>query len=128
MANRQFKVSESLTQWSQSATRDRLFLLFVAAWILPTILSAVLAIVNFSALTNQIPLFYSRLWGETQLANKQFLFLPIAGTFLLGIFNLGLATSFHSKDKVISYLLAGTTALVSALDFIAILNIIRLML
>ena len=74
----------------------------------------------------QIPLFYSRAWGEGQLATKQYIFLPIIGVLLLGVFNLGLAVSFPARDKVLAYLLAGTASLVGILSAITIFNIIRL--
>ncbi len=124
----QFKVRESLAQWSQPAIADHFFVLFILLWLIPVILGMVVVAINYSSLPNQIPLFYSRVWGETQLAGKIFLFLPIGGTLLLGLFNLGLATSFHTKDKIFSYLLAGTASLVSALSFLAVVNITRLML
>ena len=125
---KQFKVGDSISRWSQSATSDKIFSAFIASWGIPVALAAILILINFRALPNQVPLFYSRVWGEDQLANKMFLYLPVAGAFLLGTFNLGLAISFHERDKVISYLLAGTASLVSALSFLSILNILRLML
>lgn len=124
---KKFDVSKNFSQWTQSATGDRLFVGLFFAWLVFVLLAAAYAAVNFGRLPDQIPLFYSRPWGESQLSNRYFLFLPIGGAFLLGIFNLGAATSFHFRDRVVSYLLAGTATLVAALSFLSVVNIIKLM-
>lgn len=123
-----FKIQATeIHRWSESAFSDRLFRAFFLCWITPLILISLYAVRFFSLLPSQIPIFYTRGWGEAQLAPKSYLFLPIIGTVLLGIFNLGLATTFHPKDRVISYLLAGTAALVAILTTLTLGSIINLM-
>jgi hypothetical protein len=122
----EFKARERFSSWSQSAKTDRIFTLFVFFWALPLLLILVFTIVKFNDLPSQIPLLYSRAWGEEQLATREYIFLPLGGAILLGIFNLGLAVNFHTQDKVISYLLAGTATLVSILSSLTIFNIIKL--
>ncbi len=122
----EIKAREKITKWSQSAASDGLFRLFLSLWLIPLVLAFAFAAFNFKALPDQIPLFYSRSWGESQLAAKNYIFVPLAGTFLLGIFNFGLAVNFHAKDRVGSYLLTGTATLVSLLAAITTVNIINL--
>lgn len=122
-----FKAKERFTSWSQSALSDGLFLLFIVTWITPILIISVYITLSLGKLPDQVPLFYSRLWGESQLANRYYLFLPAAGTVLLGIFNLSLATGLHQRDKVSAYLLAGTATLISLLSSITIFSIINLM-
>ena len=105
---------------------DKYFKMFFLLWIVPFLIMLILVVFKFFSLPPQVPLFYSRIWGENQLANKEFLFLPIAGVFLLGIFNNALGMMFYPKDKVMSYLLAGAASLVSILSTITIINILLL--
>ncbi len=111
----------------QSAASDQYFRLLFFFWALPLLFTFIYCLVNFAGLPDQIPLFYSRSWGEAQLASRFLIFLPFGGTLLLGIFNLSLATSFHAGEKIFAYLLAGTAVLVSILSAITTINIINLM-
>ena len=122
----EFKTPSGISSWSSSAKVDRVFLLILTTWIVPVIFALIISMVFFNRLPDEVPLFYSRIWGESQLATKQFLFLPTLGVILLGSFNFAVAVSFHSRDRVLAYLLAGAMALVSILSTITIFNIIRL--
>lgn len=121
------KPKEAITHWSENARNDKYFKLFLSLWIIPILISIISSLIAYKNLPLQIPLFYSRPWGETQLANTIYIFLPTAGSFLLGIVNFALSISSIQKNKVFSYLLAGTAALVSLLSTITVLNIINLM-
>ena len=121
-----FQTREKLTKWSQSAFADRFFLLLSATWVLAIILTTAVILFSFPFLPKEIPLFYSRPWGDPQLATTPYIFLPVAGSLLLGIFNLGMGVTYHPKDKVLSYLLIGTTTLVSILSLVTTFNIILL--
>lgn len=123
---KRFRVSERLGDWSRSAFSDRVFLVFVFLWIAPILTVLLFSFWRYQDLPNQIPLFYSHVWGESQLAVRSYVFLPSAGVVLLGLFNLGLAISFHEKEKVLSYFLAGTAGLISVISAITIYNIVVL--
>lgn len=112
--------------WMRSAANDKYFRAFFFSWIIPLVLILVYILINFWGLPKDIPLFYSRVWGEDQIIKRAFIFLPVTGTLLLGIFNFSLAVSFHEKNRVISYFLAGSSCLVSLLSMITIFNIINL--
>lgn len=117
---------ERINSWTQEFVSDRFFLTLLIIWLLLITVPVVAVAASFPNLPNEIPLFYSRLWGKTQLAQKTFLFLPTGGVALLGIGNFGFAISFHPKDRVFSYLLAGGTALLAVLSATTTLNIIWL--
>ncbi len=121
-----FKTHEKLSSWTESAFSDRFFWLFASLWALPLLISAIYILLNYSNLPMEIPLFYSRIWGEGQLAKQIYIILPTAGAVLLGIFDLGLAINFHSKDRVFAYLLSATSSLVAILVLVTTLNIINL--
>lgn len=111
----------------EEAKTDKYFRTFFYIWIIPLLLIIIFTVLNYTGLPKEIPLFYSRTWGDNQIAQKGFIFLPIGGTLLLGIFNLGLGANYLQKNIVISYFLAGCASLVSILSAITIFNIINLM-
>ncbi len=111
----------------ETSQKDNIFKTFFLLWLVPLILTLIYILFYFRNLPLQIPLFYSRLWGESQLAAKFYIFLPLVGTLLLGIFNFSLAASFHSREKVFSYLLSGTAMVISLLAMITTFNIVNLM-
>lgn len=122
-----FKTTLNFALWFKNASSDKYFRGFFFIWLIPLFFTTVTTLINYSSLPREIPLFYSRVWGEAQLAQRGLIFLPTSGTFLLGIFNFSLAANFHQRDKVLSYFLAGCASLVSILSAITILNIIKLM-
>lgn len=83
---------------------------------------------KFSALPNQVPLFYSRPWGEDQLAPKVFLFLIPACSLTVFLINLTtvklLVKNNQSFLSSVSQLFA---LLFSFLGLIALVKIIFLL-
>ena len=126
---RQFTSNQTKNQisnWLHSALTDNFMIGFIILWVVPLVLITGYSIFNFNSLPDQIPLFYSRKWGEGQLAARGYVFVPVAGSFLLGIFNFCLGINFHPSEKVLSYLFAGTAVIISALTAITTFNIINL--
>jgi len=119
--------SEKISSWSASSLQDRYFRLFFLTWFLPLAISVIFVVIHFSQLPQEIPLFYNRLWGQAQLAQKGYLFLPLGGATLLGLGNLAFAVSWHEKDRIFSFLLAGTASLVAILASITTIKIVLLM-
>ena len=105
---------------------DKTFLVFISVFALPLVLTLILIFFKLNTLRNQIPLFYSQIWGETQLGSRLYIFLPIVGSFIFGFLYFVLAHNFYSTYKVIVYLLVGSAILVSLLSAITIFNIVRI--
>lgn len=122
-----FNTKERLSGWSRSAFSDQLFRIFLGSWLVSLLISAGYIFMNFKNLPLEIPLFYSRVWGQAQLARNVYIFLPTLGVFLLGIFDFSLSISFHPRDRVFAYLLAGVSSLLSILVLVTSLNIVNLM-
>lgn len=101
--SRFFNVNRNFDLLPKTAAVDKYLRGFFLVWIIPLLLITVFTLLNYSGLPKEIPLFYSRVWGEAQLTGKSLIFLPIGGIFLLGIFNLSLAANFHEHDRVLSY-------------------------
>lgn len=121
------KPAEVITNWYQNARADKFFWLFLVIWFVPISITILVTFFSINNLPLQIPLFYSRPWGQLQLAKTPYLFLPMAGAFLLGIFNFATSLALRQKSLVLSYLLEGAAALVSTLAAITVINIIILM-
>lgn len=71
----------------------------------------------------QIPLLFSKPWGESQLLEKKYLLLaPIIVSFFF-VINNRLASISISKDKLMTYIFLATQLLVS---FFAITTVVRI--
>lgn len=83
-------------------------------------------IFKFGNLPNQVPLYYSLPWGDSQLASASSLFLlPSFSIFLLLIDNL-LATFFFKNIPLLSRILIFISLIFSIFSFITLFQIINL--
>lgn len=119
--------STAISTWFGQAKQDRLLVFFVVVWSFMILFSTIYSAWNFPSLPDQVPLFYSRPWGQMQLATKINVFVPIFGVLLLGILNFSLAIAMYAKDKILAYLLAGAASLTSFLCSLTVVNIVNLM-
>jgi hypothetical protein len=71
-----------------------------------------------------IPLWYSKPWGNDQLANTSFLFLLPIGTLLWNIVNTLFSIHFTKEHLVFSQILFFTSLLISILSGITLIMII----
>ena len=78
----------------------------------------------FSQLPPQVPLYYSRPWGESQLAPAHHLFFLPSFSLLFLLLNIGLAVPFIEKKKFLSVCLAWASLIVSGLALITLIKII----
>lgn len=74
----------------------------------------------------QVPLLYSRPWGEEQLISPVGLFIPPIISFLIIIVNSIAATLIPGEEKLASQLLVLFAAVFSFLCFITIFKIVTL--
>lgn len=92
--------------------------------LLLTILQISAIMLTFSGLPSQVPLFYSRPWGEPQITSSQsLLYLPGLSLAVL-ILNNFLAVFFIKQEKFLSICLAWTSALFSLFCLITLVKII----
>lgn len=74
----------------------------------------------------EVPLFYSRPWGEEQLAHSGFLwFLPLGALFITFL-NLSLAAFLIERLPFLARILVWSTSLISLLVSITIFKIVTL--
>ncbi len=117
---------KSVGGWAAPVREDKLAMAAMITWLVFLILSAGTLLWFQKKLPAEVPLFYSRPWGENMLAQRQMLWLPIAGTLLLGLGDFGFGISLYNSNKFLSRVLFGIGALVSVLSALAVVNIIFL--
>lgn len=88
------------------------------------ILSLVLIAWRWNKLPPHVPLWYSRPWGEDQLATPYWLLLLPAGAIFWYIVNIVLATYLSEEYRIFAQLLFLTSLLVSFLSFITLVKIL----
>lgn len=98
--------------------------------VLSTLFSLIVLLGSFfllyQYLPSHLPLFYSRPWGNQQLAEKdQFLLLPFL-SLLLSLLNLLLASQLHSSQIVLKRTLLGSLFVINAVILITALKILFL--
>jgi len=87
-----------------------------------TALNLILVAIFFKKLPPELPLFYSRPWGESQLVTKnQFLILPSGGLLIL-IINLRLASFLFSRELILAKIITWTTTVISLLISISLIK------
>jgi len=83
-------------------------------------------IFNFSKLPPEVPLFYSRPWGEEQLAlNWQLAILP-ALSLIIFLVDLILAAKLYSQESLLAQILVWSSTIFSLLTTITLVKIITL--
>lgn len=106
------------SNWIIGLVNKCIFALFVA--------SLFSIIWRWAALPPTVPLWYSRPWGDAQLAHPAFLFLlPLGGLILYGL-NLILAVYVTSQYLVFTQTLFLASFVVNFLSFITLVKILFL--
>jgi len=80
----------------------------------------------WSKLPPQLPLFYSRPWGEEQLVAKNLFFILPAACFIFIIINLRLASFFFKKEVLLSQILIWSALVFSLLTTISLWKILTI--
>lgn len=80
----------------------------------------------WSKLPPQLPLFYSRPWGEEQLVAKNLFFILPAACFTFIIINLRLASFFFKKEVLLSQILIWSALIFSLLTTISLWKILTI--
>lgn len=80
----------------------------------------------WSRLPPQVPLFYSRVWGEEQLAQKyQIIILP-AFAILAFLFNFFVSARLFPKEPLLARILIGSSCLLVFILILALFQIVNL--
>jgi hypothetical protein len=76
------------------------------AIIIADLLMAGVFFYKFSSLPPQIPLFFSRAWGEDQLADIWFIFLlPVLAHLFIGL-NILIGKKLFTEDKLVNQIIS----------------------
>jgi len=85
-------------------------------------------ILTISRLPPEIPLFYSRPWGEEQLASKYFLWFLLIGLSICALIDIILATLVSEKFPLLAQILIWTGVLILLMGSLTIIKIVILVL
>lgn len=105
-------LKNKLTNFNVKAT---LFLL-TASWLI--------LLFFFKKLPPQVPLLYSKPWGESQLADKELMFLLPGISSLLSFINLRLASFFFKDERFLGLLMVWLNFTVVTLATITLIRIL----
>lgn len=90
------------------------------------LISLVLFLLRAGSLPPQVPLWYAKPWGETQLAHPLWLLILPATSFVVYLVNVVVAAYITSEHLVFTQLLYATSLLVSFLSFVTLAKILFL--
>lgn len=96
-----------------------------AAWIQLVVGSAVIAWF-WRTLPPQVPLWYSKPWGDERLASPWFLLLPLLSSVIVYIVNLTAVVQFAGNHLLFVRVLLLTSLLISLLSGIMVIRIVTL--
>lgn len=104
--------------------QDSIIFWATSASILLSLSLMILFLFYLDQLPNQIPLFFSLPWGETQLASKtQFIILPSI-ILLIALINLSLTWYLHASQLTMKRIIVFSTTMVALIATIAGMRII----
>lgn len=106
--------------------KDKSCNLGIKLFFLLLIFTFVFLLFTFHSSPPQIPLFYSRPWGEEQLSTAAVLFVLPLGVLLVGFINIGVAGFLFEEFPFLARILVWSTNLISLLASITTFKIITL--
>lgn len=83
-------------------------------------------IISFSFLPGELPLFYSRSWGEEQLGTKTSILILPVGSLFFTLVNSLLAKKIYSSERLLGRILFGTSTFVLFITAVTLYKIITL--
>ncbi len=90
------------------------------------LVQALIILFSLSFLPSQVPLFYSRPWGEEQLAHPLYLFILPLANLAIFILNSILLSFIEKKELLIRQILIICILLFNFLSLITLVQIVRL--
>ena len=90
------------------------------------VLQILIILIAWRWLPPQVPLFFSRPWGQEQLTNPIGLFFLPAFSLVIFLVNLTLTNFLTKQEKLVSQILDSVAMVFSLLLLVALIQIIRL--
>lgn len=105
-------------------TRDKYFLVPIIFSIVSTLLITTLLGIFFISLPANLPLFYSKSWGEEQLATKQQLLILPSIIILVTLINIVVAWQLHINQIILRRIIL---ACIIAIDLIIVITAVKIL-
>ena len=112
----------NLGKFWQTALSTRLFRLTIILFIF----QLVLIIWFYNQLPPQIPIFFSRPWGESWLASSSSIFILPLYSLVIFLLNYFLVLFYHQKKFLLSQLLVIFAFIISLFSTVSVIKIISL--
>jgi len=106
----------------ESQGLKQIFQLAMVVWLVEVLL----IIIVWTFLPPQVPLFYTRPWGEEQLVHPANLFILPGLGLLVFLINLFILSFVPKEEKLISQILISLILVFNFLSLITLIQIIRL--
>jgi len=106
----------------ESQGLKQIFQLAMVVWLIEVLL----IIIVWTFLPPQVPLFYTRPWGEEQLVHPANLFILPGLGLLVSLINLFILSFVPKEEKLISQILISLILVFNFLSLITLIQIIRL--
>lgn len=113
-----FKIDDNIKKLSV----DKQFALFIKLILLFFLAKLLLIAVYFQRLPKRIPFFYSRPWGNEQLADKNYLWLFLVVLFVFSLFNLSFASKNRFNNPILTKLFIWITLILQLMGLISIIK------
>jgi len=111
-----------LIPYFESQGLKQIFQLAIIIWLIEVLL----VIITWTFLPPQLPLFYSRPWGEEQLVHPANLFILPSLGLLIFFVNLFVLSFVPKGEKLINQILISLILVFNFLSLITLIQIIRL--
>lgn len=121
-----FKPKITLFKKITTVLRNSWFITSIRLVIILAVVEASLIGLLYKHIPFQVPLFFSRPWGEEQLVPKIYLFSLPAGLIILTIVNVCVSALVYEKENLLAYLLVFSVTLVALLVSITLFQILFL--
>lgn len=106
----------------ESQGLKQIFQLAMVVWLIEVLL----IIIVWTFLPPQVPLFYTRPWGEEQLVHPANLFILPGLGLLVSLINLFILSFVPKEEKLINQILISLILVFNFLSLITLIQIIRL--
>lgn len=96
--------------------------LYLGASVMVVLMLTVI-LVLWTRLPDEVPLFFSRPWGESRLANKPWLFMLPGLSLMVVVVNLGMGRLYKEYDEIVKKSLATVAFISTFMLFVSLVGI-----
>ncbi|MDQ3239251.1 MAG: hypothetical protein M3P33_01890 [bacterium] len=100
-------------------------LCFIVAFVI-IVIEFLFVWINFSQIPPQIPLYFQKIWGVAQLAERQMIWLQPGLMLIFFLLNYGISIFNAGKEPLTARILGVTVLICSVMSVVSVWNIVQL--